>query len=161
MRWSMDFLFDQFVDGRRIKCMTVVDDFTREALAIVPSRSISGQDVTGILDQIADMRGYPGAIVSDNGPEFTSKAMDEWAYKNGINLCFIEPGKPTQNAYIESFNGKFRDECLNEELFFNLEDTIQQIELWRQDYNNNRPHSSLNNETPNAFAKQHNNQLCA
>lgn len=160
-RWSMDFLFDQFVDGRRIKCMTVVDDFTREALAVMPRRSISGREVAEILDQIANTRGYPEIIVSDNGPEFTSKAMDAWAYKNGVNLSFIEPGKPTQNAYIESFNGKLRDECLNEELFFNLEDAKQHIELWRQDYNENRPHSSLNNETPNAFAKRHHNQLCA
>ncbi len=160
-RWSMDFLFDQFVDGRRMKVMTVVDDFTREALAIMPRRSISGQDVAGILDRVALGRGYPAAIVSDNGPEFTSKALDAWAYEHGVNLSFIEPGKPTQNAYIESFNGKLRDECLNEELFFNLEDSARQIELWRQDYNNHRPHSSLDNETPNAFAQRHHNWLCA
>jgi len=160
-RWSMDFMFDQFVDGRRMKLMTMVDDFTREALVIEPRRSISGQEVADILDRIAGERGYPEAIVSDNGPEFTSKALDAWAYEHGVNLSFIEPGKPTQNAYIESFNGKLRDECLNEELFFNLEDSARQIELWRQDYNNNRPHSSLSNETPNAFAQRHQHGLCA
>ncbi len=141
--------------------MTMVDDYTREAIVIEPERSISGQCVAAILDRAATIRGLPKAVVCDNGPEFTSKALDEWAYKNEVKLSFIEPGKPTQNAYIESFNGKLRDECLNEELFFNLNDAKEKIERWRQDYNNERPHSSLNNETPNEFAKRHHNQLCA
>lgn len=160
-RWSMDFVFDQFEDGRRMKCFTIVDDFTRECLALVPARSITGSDVALILDSIASIRGYPKAIVCDNGSEFTSKAMDKWAYDHGVNLSFIEPGKPTQNAYIESFNGKFRDECLNEKLFFNLEDAREKLERWRLDYNMNRPHSSLGQATPNEFAKRYNNQLCA
>lgn len=157
----MDFVFDQFVDGRRMKCLTTVDDYTREAIVIEPERSISGQCVAALLDRVAQTRGLPQAIVSDNGPEFTSKALDEWAHKNNVHLSFIEPGKPTQNAYIESFNGKFRDECLNEELFFSPADAKPKIERWRQDYNDERPHSSLNNETPNEFAKRHHNQLCA
>ena len=157
----MDFVFDQFEDGRRMKCFTIVDDFTRESLAIVPARSITGEDVAMILESIASGRDYPDAIVSDNGPEFTSKAMDEWAHEHDVKLSFIDPGKPTQNAYIESFNGKFRDECLNDELFFNLADARQKIERWRQDYNENRPHSSLNNMTPNQFARRYYNQLCA
>jgi len=144
-----------------MKCFTIVDDFTRESLALVPGRSITGVDVALILDGIASRRGYPQAIVSDNGSEFISKAMDAWAHDHGVNLSFIDPGKPTQNAYIESFNGKFRDECLNEKLFFNLEDAREKLEYWRWDYNTNRPHSSLKKATPDEFAKRYKKQLCA
>jgi putative transposase len=153
--WSIDFVMDALSTGRRIKCLTVVDDFTRECLDIVVDYGISGGYVTHVLDQIAQFRGLPGAIRTDQGPEFTSRAMDRWAYGKGIDLKLIAAGKPTQNAYIESFNGKFRDECLNDHHFNNLAHARVLIGQWRRDYNENRPHSSLGRIPPAEFAARH------
>lgn len=153
-QWSMDFIFDQFVDGRRFKCLTLGDDFTREALEIEAARSIGGKYVVEILDRVTAERGFPQVIVMDNGPEFTGKALDEWAHSNGVKLDFITPGKPVQNAFRESFNGRFRDECLNQNLFHDVRDARKIIEEWRQDFNTVRPHSSLKYKTPAAFAEQ-------
>ena len=149
--WSMDFVFDALSSGRRIKCLTVVDDFTKESVGIMVDHGISGVRVTRALDEMARFRGYPQGIRTDQGPEFTGKALDQWAYQRGINLKLIQPGKPTQNAFIESFNGKFRDECLSMEWFRNRAEARVVIEQWRQHYNQVRPHSSLGNETPEAF----------
>jgi putative transposase len=153
-RWSMDFVFDQLTNGRRLKCLTLGDDFTRESLEIEAGRSIQGQHVVDVLDRIAEERGLPAVIVMDNGPEFTGKALDEWAHRHGVKLDFITPGRPVENAFRESFNGRFRDECLNQNLFHDLEDAREKIEMWRQDYNMVRPHSSLNYATPAAYAEQ-------
>jgi putative transposase len=153
--WSIDFVMDALSTSRRIKCLTIVDDFTRECLDIAVDHGISGGYVTNVLDRIAQFRGYPGAIRTDQGPEFTSRAMDRWAYGKGINLKLIAAGKPTQNAYIESFNGKFRDECLNDHHFNNLAHARALITEWRRDYNENRPHSSLGRIPPAEFAARH------
>lgn len=149
--WSMDFVSDSLFSGRRFRVLTVVDDFSRECPALEVDHSIGGQRVTRVLDRIALTRGLPEMITADNGPEFISKALDLWAFENNVKLRFIQPGKPMQNAYIESFNGKFRDECLNEHVFVSLEKAQATIEAWRQDYNTNRPHSSLDNMTPEEF----------
>jgi putative transposase len=150
--WSMDFVSDALAGGRRIKALTIVDDFTKEAVGIVADHGISGHYVTRILDQAVRFRGLPAAIRTDQGPEFTGKALDQWAYRNGVQLKLIQPGKPTQNAYIESFNGKFRDECLNEHWFTSLAEARALIAAWRRDYNENRPHSALKYQTPAEFA---------
>lgn len=154
-RWSMDFMSDGLTRGRRIKFLNIVDDFTRECLAIEVGFSISGYHVSEVLDRIALTRTLPKTIISDNGPEFTSQALDEWAHRNGVKLDFITPGKPIENAYIESFNGKFRDEGLNQNLFHDLPDARSKAEIYRQDFNANRPHSSLGNLTPKEFSKQY------
>jgi putative transposase len=153
--WSMDFVMDALCNGRRVKCLTIVDDFTKEAIDIVPDHSIPGQYVTRVLDQAAQFRGLPAAIRTDQGPEFTGRALDQWAYRNGVQLKLIAPGKPTQNAYVESFNGKFRDECLNDHWFESLHAARTLIADWRRDYNENRPHSSLGYRTPAEFAALH------
>lgn len=153
--WSMDFVMDALCNGRRLKILTLADDFTKEALDLPVDHSICGEHVVQILDSVAQFRGYPEAIRTDQGPEFTGKALDQWAYKNGVQLKLIQAGKPTQNAYIESFNGKFRDECLNEHWFEDLAHARKVINEWRQDYNENRPHSSLNYMTPSEFAALH------
>ena len=153
-RWSLDFVSDAFTDGRRFRILTVVDDFTRENLALVADTSLSGQRVTRELDQIIAERGMPGTIVSDNGTEFTSMAILKWVQNTGIDWHYIAPGKPTQNAFIESFNGKLRDECLNETLFSSLADAKETLEAWQEDYNHHRPHSSLENLTPMEFAQK-------
>ena len=150
--WSMDFVADSLYNGRRLRILTVVDDLSKECPVLEVDHSLTGQRVTRVLERIALTRGLPEVITVDNGPEFISKAMDAWAYANGVKLHFIQPGKPTQNAYIESFNGKFRDECLNEHVFVSLDEARIKIENWRLDYNANRPHRSLNNMTPNEFA---------
>ncbi len=152
-RWSMDFVSDQLVGGTRLRAFNVVDDFTRECLAIEVDTSLSGFRVARVLERIVDLRGLPELIVTDNGSEFTSKALDAWAYQRDVGLHFIRPGKPVENAYIESFNGKLRDECLNENWFTDLDDARSKIEAWRTDYNDVRPHSSLDNRTPTEFAK--------
>ncbi|QLQ01235.1 MAG: IS3 family transposase [Burkholderiaceae bacterium] len=152
---SMDFVSDSLCNGRRIKCLTVVDDFSKESVEIAVDYGISGQYVTRVLDQVARFRGYPAAVRTDNGPEFTSRAFLAWTHKNGIRHILIEPGKPMQNGYIESFNGKFRDECLNEQWFESLSQARQCIARWRQDYNEVRPHSSLGRIPPARFAQQH------
>jgi putative transposase len=158
-RWSMDFVSDQLVTGQRLKCLTVVDDFTRESPGILVGRSITGESVAAFLDQLADARSLPETIVCDNGPEFTGTVLDRWAERRHVKLSFIQPGKPVQNAFIESFNGKFRDECLNENLFHDLADARDKIEDWRIDYNENRPHRSLDQQTPLEFARRYKNML--
>lgn len=153
--WSMDFVFDALASGRRIKCLTVVDDYTREAIDVVADQAIGGAYVTRILDRIATFRGYPAAIRTDQGPEFTGRALDQWAYRHGVQLKLIQAGKPTQNAFIESFNGRFRDECLNDHWFTSLNHARQLIAEWRRDYNEQRPHSSLGYRTPAERAAEH------
>lgn len=153
-RWSMDFVFDQLTSGRRIKCLTLGDDYTREALEIEVAGSIGGGYVVEVLDRVTAEHGYPEVIVMDNGPEFTSRALDEWAHRCRVKLDFITPGKPVQNAFRESFNGRFRDECLNQNLFHEHLDAREKIEAWRLDYNTIRPHSSLDYQTPAQFAEQ-------
>ena len=150
--WSMDFVSDGFVDGRRLRCLNIVDDFTKQCLAIEVDTSLPGRRVVSVLERLAESRGLPQSVTVDNGPEFVSKVLDEWAYRQQLQLRFIEPGKPQQNAYIESFNGKFRDECLNEHWFLSMRHARQLIAAWRQEYNDERPHSSLGYLTPNRFA---------
>jgi putative transposase len=152
-RWSMDFMGDSLADGRTFRTFNVVDDFSREAPVIAVDQSLPGERVVRELEAVVAVRGVPETIVMDNGPEFAGKALDAWAYRRGVKLHFIRPGKPVENAYIESFNGKFRDECLNEHWFVGLDHARQIIEAWRQDYNEVRPHSALDNETPAVFAR--------
>jgi putative transposase len=151
--WSMDFVSDALASGRRIRCLTLVDDFTKECLATVPDTSITGLRVARELDRVIAQRCAPISITVDNGPEFAGRVLDEWAYRNGIRLRFIRPGKPVENAYVESFNGKFRDECLNEHWFASLAEARVMIEAWRREYNFERPHSSIGNATPAEFAE--------
>jgi putative transposase len=158
-RWSIDFVSDQLVTGQRLKCLTIVDDFTKESPGILVARSISGQLVADFFDSLAQTRGLPKVIVCDNGPEFTSFALDQWADRHQIKLSFIQPGKPQQNAFVESFNGKLREECLNEELFYDLADAKTKIEVWRVDYNQQRPHRSLGQRTPTEFIRDYENRL--
>jgi putative transposase len=151
-RWALDFVADTLKRQRRIRMLTVVDAFTRESLAIEVDTSLSGVRVARVLDRIIAQRGVaPDEITLDNGPELTSKALDQWAYERGVALCFIEPGKPVQNCFIESFNGRLRDECLNEHWFLSLPHARGIIEEWRIDYNRERPHSSLGNLSPEEF----------
>lgn len=151
VRWSMDFVSDALFDGRRIRCLTVVDDFSRECPVIFVERSIPGHKVAQVLDGLGGSRGLPDTIVCDNGPEFISSSLDRWANERGVTISHISPGRPVENAFIESFNGKFRDECLNENWFTSLNDAKEKIEIWRRDYNRNRPHSSLGDKTPEEF----------
>lgn len=151
-RWSLDFVHDVTRNGRKIRVLNVIDDFTRECLSIEVDTSLGGERVGRVLDQITNIRGCPVAILTDNGPEFTSQAMEKWSYSSGVKHQFIEPGKPVQNAYVESFNGKLRDECLNEHWFSNLFEARSIIEEWRVDYNEQRPHSGLGYRTPAEFA---------
>lgn len=153
-RWCMDFMSDQLASGHQIRVLTIVDVFTRESLALHVGQSIRGYDVVAVLEGLLQSRGKPKTIQVDNGSEFTSKAMDQWAYFNNVELDFSRPGKPTDNPFIESFNGKFRTECLNQNWFLSLPDARDKIEAWRQDYNRVRPHSSLDNLTPQEFARR-------
>src|SRR3989454_5787076 len=150
--WSMDFVADGLIGGRRLRCLTIVDDCTRECLAIEVDTSITGLRVQGVLERLGDTRDLPRSITVDNGPEFDGQVLDKWAYRRSVQLSFIRPGKPNENAYIESFNGKFRDECLNEHWFISLAHARSIIEAWRIEYNTERPHSSLGNLTPQEFA---------
>ena len=151
-RWSLDFVSDALFWGRKIRMLTVVDVFTREALAIEVDTSLSGVRVARVLDRVIAERGTaPEEITLDNGPELTSKALDQWAYARGVQLCFIQPGKPVQNCFVESFNGRLRDECLNEHWFLSLPHARRIIETWRFDYNHTRPHGSLGKRTPEEF----------
>ncbi|MDD2741619.1 MAG: IS3 family transposase [Rhodocyclaceae bacterium] len=150
--WSMDFVFDRTAEGRVIKNLTVVDDATHEAVAIVPER-LGGLQLPRVLDQLAKTRGLPKAIRTDNGKEFCSRAMLTWAHARGVQLFLIEPGKPNQNAYIESFNGRFRDECLNEHWFTSMRHAQDIIEAWRREYNEERPKKSLGGMPPTAYAR--------
>ena len=147
-RWSMDFVSDSLCTGRRFRALAVLDDFSRECLAIEVDTSIGGARVVSILEHLAELRGLPEVITVDNGPEFTSKVMDEWAYRNGVKLNFIRPGKPIENAFIESFNGRLRDECLDLHWFRSVQEAREIIENWRIDYNEFRPHSSLGDLSP-------------
>ena len=152
--WSMDFVADALFDGRRLRALTVVDNYTRECLAIEVGPSLKGHDVVGTLLHITATRGRPQTIKVDNGSEFISKAMDRWAYENGVELDFSRPGKPTDNAKVESFNGRFRAECLNSHWFLSLADAQRKIEAWRQYYNEARPHSALAWSTPAEYARR-------
>lgn len=154
-RWSMDFVRDTLADGRAFRAFTVVDDFTRECPVIEVDAQLSSERVIAALERLAATRGLPAALVCDNGPEFTSRALDAWAYRRGVKLLFIRPGKPVENAFAESFNGRLRDECLNANWFLDLADAREQIEAWRRDYNGARPHSGLAGRTPAAFARAH------
>ena len=151
-RWSLDFVSDQMTDGRRFRIFAMVDDCTRECLALVPDTSISGRRVARELDRVILRRGRPGVIVSDNGTELTSNAILGWADSTGVKWHYIAPGKPTQNAFIESFNGRLRDELLNETLFRSLPHARVALESWRRDYNQSRPHSGLGWQSPAEFA---------
>ena len=150
----MDFVSDAFTDGRRFRILTVVDDFTKENVLLVPDTSISNLRITRELDQAFAERIMPETIVSDNSTEFTSMAILKWVQDNGIDRHYIQPGKPTQNAFIESFNGKLRDEFLNETLFASLHDAREEQTKWQEDYNNCRPHSSIGNLTPSEFVEE-------
>ena len=150
-RWSMDFVTDSIVTGRRFRALVIVDDYSRECLVTEVDTSLGGRRVVSVLEKLAESRGLPEVITIDNGPEFTSKVLDEWAYQRGVKLNFIRPGKPIENAYVESFIGKLRDECLNENWFINLKHAREVIEYWRIDYNEDRPHTSLGGLTPYEF----------
>jgi putative transposase len=148
----MDFVTDSIVTGRRFRVLAIVDNYSRECPAIEVDTSLGGVRVVSVLERLSETRGLPKIITVDNGPEFTGKALDEWAYRKGVTLNFIRPGKPIENAYAESFNGRFRDECLNTNWFMSLKHARDIIEYWRRDYNEVRPHSSLNDMTPGEYA---------
>lgn len=150
--WSMDFVSDGLANGRRLRCLTIVDDCTRECLAIEVDTSLPGTRVAATLDRLAELRGLPQSITVDHGPEFEGQVLDAWAYAQGVRLAFIRPGKPVENAYIESFNGRLRDECLNEHWFMNMAHARSVIERWRLEYNTERPHSALGYLTPAQYA---------
>ena len=152
-RWAMDFVSDVVAAGRRIRVLTIVDAYTREALAVEVDTSITGDRVVRALDEIGEWRGLPEVIQVDNGPEFRGLALDQWAYQTGVELSFIDPGKPVQNAYIESFNGRLRDECLNQHWFGNLAEARRIIRDWQDDYNEARPHSSLGYMAPAEYRR--------
>ena len=152
--WAMDFMSDQLFDGRPFRILTVVDCHTREALAIVPRVSFRAYQVVEALDAVARIRGNPNSLRVDNGPEFASRMLDQWAYSKGVELDFSRPGKPTDNAHIEAFNSRLRAECLNASWFLSMGDARERIEQWRTDYNEDRPHTALGGLTPSAFAQQ-------
>jgi putative transposase len=153
-RWGMDFVADTLLDGRRFRALTVVDYWSRHSQLIEVDFTLTGTKVVTALERVAKHSGYPHMITVDNGSEFASKALDAWAYAHGVKLDFIRPGKPVENAVIESFNGRFRDECLNANVFISLHDARQKIEAWRIDYNEHRPHGALGNLTPREFLRQ-------
>jgi putative transposase len=150
-RWSMDFLTDSLVDGQRFRILTIVDTVSRVSPAIAIGTSLPGERVVALLDRLRSTVGVPQRIAIDNGPEFISKALDAWAYGNGVQLEFSRPGKPTDNAFVESFNGRFRDECLNQHWFASLEEVRQTVEEWRIDDYTERPHRALGQKTPAAW----------
>ncbi|TVT44309.1 MAG: IS3 family transposase, partial [Denitromonas halophila] len=153
--WSMDFVSDALANGRRLKCLNVADDFSHECIDIAVAHAMPGSHVIQVLEQAARFRGYPRAVRTDNGPEFTSTAFMSWAQARGIEHILIQPGRPMQNGYIESFNGRFRDERLNESWFETLAQNREAIAIWRQDYNEVRPHSTIGRIPPAAFAAMH------
>jgi putative transposase len=155
--WAMDFVSDSLASGRRFRCLNIIDLYTRECLKIVVDTSINGIRVTKTLEILREFHGLPETIVTDNGSEFTSKAMSIWCQANNVNIAFIRPGKPMENGFVESFNGKFRDECLNEQWFLSLNDAREKIEAWREEYNERRPHSSLGMRSPKEFSESQNN----
>lgn len=150
-RWAMDFVHDTLADGRSVRVLTVLDTFTRECVALVAQPVFRGEDVARILSTVGDERELPQVISVDNGTEFTSRSLDHWAYWNKVQLDFSRPGKPTDNAFIESFNSSLRRECLSQHYFIDLQDAQRTLDLWKDDYNNTRPHSSLDNQTPAHF----------
>ena len=150
--WGMDFVSDELFNGRRIRALPIIDLFSRECLALFVAHNIRGDDVVQILDSIAKERGFPRMLRCDNGPEFISKVLDKWAYQHAVKLDFSRRGKPTDNAFVESFNGRLRDECLNAHHFPTLENAREILSAWKQEYNERRPHSALNYQTPAAFA---------
>lgn len=152
--WSMDFVMDGISGSRRFKTLSVIDEYTRWCHKSEVDTSLTGERVKRTLNEIAEVHGLPEIIIVDNGPEFISRALDEWAYHRGIKLFFIRPGKPVENCYIESFNGRFRDECLNLHWFRTIEHARQIIEQWRQEYNTERPHSSLDYLTPAEYIQK-------
>jgi len=152
--WSLDFVCDSLFNGRRFRTLTIVDDYSRECLAIEVGRSLKGGDVVEVMDRLVALRGRPARIQCDNGSEFISKVMDKWAYDHGVTIDFSRPGKPMDNALVESFNGSFRDECLNVNWFLSLEDAREKIDRWRVKYNEFRPHSPLGDLTPREFAER-------
>ena len=152
--WSMDFVADQLADGKRFRSLTIVDIYTRDCLAIESEQRLKGEDVVLALNRIKIQRGVPKFLYCDNGSEFSSHAMDLWAYQNGVRMAFSRPGKPTDNAFVESFNGTFRSECLNAHWFTSLTEAQQIVETWRAEYNESRPHRALGEKTPNEFAKE-------
>ncbi len=153
--WSMDFVHDELSNGRRFRCLTLVDNFSRECPAIEVDVSLTAHRVVRVLDRLSLLHGLPEVIFVDNGTEFTSKAFDRWAYENAVKINYSRPGKPTDNAYIESFNGSLRMECLNLHWFTSIEDARRKIEAWRNEYNNLRPHSSIKNQTPAEYAREY------
>ena len=157
--WSMDFMKDALSDGRKLKVLPIVDEYTKKSFRIEVDTSITGARVVRILNEITPMNGLPEVIIIDNGPEFIGKALDEWAYRRGVKLFFITPGKPVENMYMESFNGKLRDECLNLHYFTSIDHARQVIEDWRIDYNTERPHSSLDYMTPEEFIQKRNEKI--
>jgi putative transposase len=152
-RWTMDFVSARTIDGRWFRALTVVDIYTREALALVADRSLTGLKVAAALSRVLQRRPKPEAISVDNGTEFVSKAMDAWAYAHGVRLDFIRPGRPVENAFIESFNGRLRDECLNSHVFGSVAEAQALLDVWRDDYNRVRPHSALQDRTPMEWAQ--------
>jgi putative transposase len=152
--WSVDFMTDALSSGRRFRTLNIVDDYTREALAIEVDTSLCGRRVVRVLEQLKTLRGLPRQIRSDNGPEFLSRIVDQWAYEQGLQWHTVQPGRPMENGYVESFNGRFRDECLNENWFVDLAEAREKIEQWKQDYNQVRPHSALGYRTPEEFAAE-------
>jgi len=153
-RWSMDFVHDQLADGRPFRVLTVVDHWSRESPLLEPAFSINGRDVAAALDRALGDGSLPKSITVDHGTEFQSRALEDWAWRRGVQLDFIRPGKPTENAFIESFNGRLRDECLNVHQFFSLDDAKTKIETWRRDYNEQRPHGSLGHLTPREYVQK-------
>jgi putative transposase len=153
-RWSMDFVRDTLIDGRPFRVWTVVDDATRECPMLLVERSLTGQRIAEALNWLRLVRGLPEAIVCDHGPEFVSQALDQWAAQHGVTLDFIRPGHPVENCFIESFNGRLRDECLNTQHFVTMDEARTAIEAWRVEYNTERPHGSLGWQTPEDFAGQ-------
>ena len=151
-RWSMDFVTARLEDGRMFRILTVLDQYTRECVGILAKTHLSGHDVASVLDGALAERGRPVSITVDNGSEFAGRAMDAWAHRHGVQLAFIRPGRPTENGFIESFNGRLRDECLNVEVFGSMAEAAQLLAAWREDYNHHRPHSALKDDTPAAFA---------
>ena len=151
-RWSLDFVSDTFTDGHRCRVLAIVDDYTRECLALIADTSLSGLRVVRELDAVIRWRGRPNTIVSDNGTELTSMAVLRWCQQTGVDWHYIAPGKPTQNAFVESFNGRFRDGCLNDTLCSTLAEARSVVTLWKEDYNHHRPHSALGNMPPVSFA---------
>jgi putative transposase len=152
--WGMDFMSDQLYSGRPIRILTIVDQYSRESLALRAGSRLTGDDVVTVLQGLIQARGIPLRIKVDNGPEFTSKVLDQWAYWNGVTLDFSRPGKPADNGRTEAFNGRLRAECLNEHWFLSVADAQERLDAWRADYNGERPHGALKNQTPNGFAQQ-------